>query len=304
MKKHLTFLLIILSTVISAQTEIKGKLLNSKNNTPIEFANIWLVGKNMGTTSDLNGSFRLAIDSINANKAIKISAIGFNDTTINIKNLIDYTEIKLHEKDYQISEVIIKPNHKPKKIILNKVRQKDIFVRVVSTNIPRIIANYFPYDESLDNTMLKEIIIPTYLNHQDYLCNIRLYKAENTLPSQELLNKNITCVAKKGTRNIKVDLSGYKLEFPKEGIFVCFEWLIIDQNKRNITLIDEETNKEYNDIDYGPVLAGVAEEKPNQLIYFNGEWKKYEEYIGSDHWAAKKHMGKYCNLGISLIILK
>ncbi len=296
-------LFLLINTIGFSQTTISGKLVNRIGNNPVEFANIWLVGENIGATSDPAGVFKLEIDSIKTNNVIKISAIGFYDTSFIATTLINNKSlIKLKEKKYTLSEVIVKPGHKTKKYILNTIKRKDFNLRIASNNQPRMIAAYFPYSDNKENSMLKEIIIYTFKNEQDYLCNIRLHKSENMIPGAELINRNITFDLKKGERNIHVDLAPYKLEFPEEGIFVCFEWLIIEQNKYKLEYTNPENNRKQVQYIYGPNLAGTIEEKSNYMMYSDGTWKKAEPLTG-DNWGKDKQ-GKYCNPAISLVILK
>lgn len=75
MKRLITTLLILQSTIILAQNAlIKGNV--SINNEPVPFANVGIVGSNMGTSSDENGNFELkGLDE--KQYKIQISAIGY-----------------------------------------------------------------------------------------------------------------------------------------------------------------------------------------------------------------------------------
>jgi hypothetical protein len=303
MKNHIFIIFILFSANLFAQTKLRGKLINSRNNTPIEYANIWLAGKNIGTTSNQNGEFSLASNSLYTNTPIKISAIGYKDTTIFSKYFTDsLKEIKLLEKSYQLSEIVVKPNKKIKKEVLNKIKVRDATIRIASNNNPRMLATFFPFDPSKENSMLKEVIIYTYKNKLDYLCNIRLYTSCDNLPCQELINKNITISAKKGQKNIHIDLSKYNLGFPESGLYICFEWLIIEQNKYKLEYTNPETNQKEVQYIYGPNLAGIIEDNPNYMLYSNGSWNKAKPL--TDNFWKNNQKGKYCNAAISLIILQ
>lgn len=61
--------------------KIQGQVNDIRENKGLAFANVWLVGTNLGAATDLNGQF--VIDSILPGKYdIKTSIIGYGDTTL------------------------------------------------------------------------------------------------------------------------------------------------------------------------------------------------------------------------------
>lgn len=90
---------------------INGILYNENSKQPIEFANIGIVGKNVGTVTDLNGKFNLLIDSKYDNDTVLFSIVGYKPLLVTVAELRKKSEnsILLYEKTYQLSEVIIKP---------------------------------------------------------------------------------------------------------------------------------------------------------------------------------------------------
>ena len=69
----------ILLFLISCNTlhgqNIKGVVINATNNQPIEFVNIGIVEKNIGTVTNLNGKFNLFVDSAYDNDTLMFSVI-------------------------------------------------------------------------------------------------------------------------------------------------------------------------------------------------------------------------------------
>jgi hypothetical protein len=110
MTKLLFLTFIIVCNAAFAQT-IKGILLNSENRQPIEFANIGIVGKNAGTVTDINGRFNFQVDPKFDNDSIQFSIIGYKARFIKIADLRKQNEnlVLLDEKNYDLTEVIIKP---------------------------------------------------------------------------------------------------------------------------------------------------------------------------------------------------
>jgi hypothetical protein len=89
---------------------ITGIVIDAKSKEPIEFVNIGIVGRNIGTVSDIEGKFKLYIDSQYNNDSIRFSAIGYEPRFVNISKLRNNDNIiSLKEKYYEFSEVVIRP---------------------------------------------------------------------------------------------------------------------------------------------------------------------------------------------------
>ncbi len=118
MNKLLILFLLLSSNTIFGQV-IKGTLLNAGNHKPIEFANIGIVGKNIGTVSDLHGNFSLKVNADNNNDTVLISVIGYESLSLKISDLKRHSsnELFLKEKNYTLNEVVIKPNLFKQKIL-------------------------------------------------------------------------------------------------------------------------------------------------------------------------------------------
>lgn len=56
---------------------IAGQIRDSKTKLPIQYVNIGIVGKNIGTISDAQGNFRLSLATISDSDSLRISMIGY-----------------------------------------------------------------------------------------------------------------------------------------------------------------------------------------------------------------------------------
>jgi len=90
-----------------------GQLINRESGQPIVFANIGIIGKNIGTVSDAAGWFKIELNSRFNKDTLCISCIGYENTTYlisdfkdNIRN-VDQIKIELLPKYYLLEEVII-----------------------------------------------------------------------------------------------------------------------------------------------------------------------------------------------------
>ena len=110
-----TLIALFFSVAISAQN-ITGKVTDTQNQ-PIEFANIVLMKNDSifisGTSSDLNGSFSLAMPQEKGNYNLMIKCIGFDEKSMPIhyqENNVNMGNITLTTSSYQLAELVVKAN--------------------------------------------------------------------------------------------------------------------------------------------------------------------------------------------------
>jgi hypothetical protein len=127
MRIFITGLLIIYSLLISAQTFF-GKVVSNNNHLPVEYANIGVINKNIGTTSNAFGEFSINLPAELDNDTLRVSCIGFETTNIVIDKFkrLKIKEIQLAEKIYKLSEVIIIPKRFKEKLLGVTSKSKSI----------------------------------------------------------------------------------------------------------------------------------------------------------------------------------
>lgn len=62
-------------------------MVQDTNKKPVEYANVGIPGKGVGTVSDINGRFELVVPAELKNADLKISHIGFGDSIIRISSI-------------------------------------------------------------------------------------------------------------------------------------------------------------------------------------------------------------------------
>lgn len=98
---------------------IKGKIVNQRNNDPIEFAGIQIDGTTMGTTSEEDGSFTFTGVKPGFVRLI-VSFLGF-ETTVSSEvqvqgNQTVFVDVALKESAVELQEVNIRPNYNIKRV--------------------------------------------------------------------------------------------------------------------------------------------------------------------------------------------
>jgi len=112
-RKVFTLLTLLILLVSSGKTQVyKGVLITEHKGTPVEYANVGIVGKNIGTASNMFGLFELKIPTEHIRDSIKFSLIGYEPITLLISDFINRSNdtIFMKEKSYDIEEVIITPS--------------------------------------------------------------------------------------------------------------------------------------------------------------------------------------------------
>jgi len=107
----LLVLLILSVSLVNAQV-YKGVLITEHKRTPVEYANVGIVGKNIGTASNLFGQFELRIPTEHLKDSIRFSVIGYEPITLLTSDFINRSNdtIFMKEKSYDIGEVVITPS--------------------------------------------------------------------------------------------------------------------------------------------------------------------------------------------------
>ena len=125
----LILFLALFSLTITAQTTnitIKGKVIDSKTKAPLAFVNI-IYGANKGVITALDGQFKITTVKDKLPLSLKLSYIGYNDTTIIVKHSTQNIIIKMQPKSFILKEVVILPTENPAhRIIKLAIKNKTI----------------------------------------------------------------------------------------------------------------------------------------------------------------------------------
>lgn len=95
----------------ASKTIVTGIVTDAKTNEPVPFANILFIGTHKGSTSDMDGKFK--IESVERIDKIQVSYVGYKTESRNISiGQTQYLEIKLSAEVKNIDEVVVKPSKK------------------------------------------------------------------------------------------------------------------------------------------------------------------------------------------------
>ena len=124
--KFFIILLLLSSNVLLYGQKISGTVLEMNSDKPVEYVNIGVVGRNIGTVSDQNGKYTLEIKPEHHDDTLRFSCIGYHSYSVKVSDFIslDNWNISLEEKLYDLAEVVVRPKKIKQKTLGNTVRVK------------------------------------------------------------------------------------------------------------------------------------------------------------------------------------
>ena len=202
----LSVLIILLSVVANSQTiqdsvitkvtedvgsvvELKGLVLEVDNQTPLPYANIYILHENRGAISNETGHFSIDISGLDKTDTLRFQYIGYKTRNITIGQFDSSSVVYLKEDIINLSEILVfgnTPNAKSivKKVLENKdsnyrkiTSKNQVFIRERSiTEFDEINFNLKKSSISqLDKEMIEfvEASIPEqFLSYTDFLGNV------------------------------------------------------------------------------------------------------------------------------------
>ena len=251
---------------ISLFSQIKGKVVD-ENNLPIPYVNIVVEQENIGTSSDIDGTFSLAIKE---GKTLVFSALGYEKKKITASEKM---VVVLPSTTYELGEVSIVNKKETKQMEIGKSENS---LHQAFENGPKFDAKFFPYQQSYAKTkFIKKISIFTESALEDASVKIHFYEVNpEGLPGDELLEKDYIVSVKKGSRRTWFDLSKLNLIFPKKGLFVAVERLFIEKNKFEKTVATADPNKPKIHRVYYPLPFYSFVDREYTYTFMGGTWQK------------------------------
>lgn len=151
MKQIILSMAMLWSFVTFAQTQVTGKVTDA-NGLPVPGANVKVVGKELGTTTDFDGNYTLKV-SINPPFSIEVSSIGFSSSNANVTKDGQVLNFNLNENAESLEEVVVSASRSPEKI-----KESPVTIERIDAKIIKNAANADFYD-GLEN--LKGVDINT-----------------------------------------------------------------------------------------------------------------------------------------------
>lgn len=296
MKKYLLFFFLFIFSITNAQ--VKACIINSNDKSPVPYVNIWIENENIGTTSNTDGIFEITEDTTNKN--IIFSALSYETLTIPANEIKDF--VTLVNNVEELDEVLLIKRKKNESITIGEFKKKKVNSYFSCGITPWITARYFPYKDEYTKTPYLnqlEFITSTFFDKKKGKVNIRLYNvSEDGFPGDYLSEENIIVNIEKGKKITTVKFNVLDIIFPKSGLFIAVEWLIIDDNYYETEMSVKGKIKKQLRKGYNPSIGTVPfESNEFSFIYRQGKWEKVwlNKFTGM-----KAYKNKYQTLAMKL----
>jgi hypothetical protein len=216
---------------------ITGRVADSKTNEPLEYVSIGIIDTNFGTITDSTGYFRFEA-KVDELSIVRISMIGFKPQKFTVKDLQgQQNEIKLDEKTFELTEVIIKPT-KERKVGALRPNRFSGWSGWGGEQLRRGFEIGIKLD--LGEKPIKIKSLNVLLKRQSFdrsLFRLHIRSIKDTLILDELLTENIVFSISKESGWIEIDLEPYNIIL-SDKVGVTLEWLDVFGNNpdRAITI--------------------------------------------------------------------
>ena len=129
MKNFIIFLLLSSNALLMGQ-QISGTVVEMDSDIHVEYVNIGIVGKNVGTVSDQYGRYTLQVSPEHYNDTLKFSCIGYYPYSVKVSDFVgmDNGTVSLEKRIYNLSELVVRPKNYKNKTLGVTTRGKMVAV--------------------------------------------------------------------------------------------------------------------------------------------------------------------------------
>lgn len=204
--------LVLTFGIIHGQGKITGSVVNAENNLPIEYVNIGIVGKNIGTISDMNGQFDFSIEPQYLNDSLLFSCVGYESYSMRISDMKENNIIHLKEKSFLLNEVIVK-SRKFKERVFGITAKKGIGLTGFENNNLGYECGLLMKNKKRAELRSVNINISSCA-YDTIFYRLNIYEVKEKNNFENILVEPIYVIASKEdifNGSIKVDLTGYNV---------------------------------------------------------------------------------------------
>ena len=274
--KEKIFLALLFLMPFSISAQIKGVVKDSITGKPVPYVSIWVENENNGTTSEEDGTFVVNISE--KSKTLIFSALGYEKKKIKASKAI---EVNLKQTPYQLEEIVISKRKETKQVEIGNTKNE---ILEAFDNGPRIAAKFFPYSPSYKRTKyIKQVTIFTDSRIENATIKIHFFSADSIgFPGKELIDKDFIVSVSKGVKKTAFNVSKFNLRMPKNGIFVGFEKLMIENNKAEKVATVLNANTSQTQKKYFPFVLYNYVERKFSFTFSGGKWNRETKQNESD----------------------
>lgn len=282
----LVFLLVLISNTFS-QSEISGRVLDESDNTPLEYAHVYIPNQKVGALTDSLGAFRLRLKSDHPDTLI-VSIVRYETRYLIAKE--GSRDIKLSANMLELPQLNFESGNIRDTIVGFDVDEID------PTGIYGNIMGLSRANARLINSRGQEIGLKCVLPKESTYCKIKkvrfyfpnagnpkapfrlnLYSYDRLahLPGESLLKQSVICKPKGGDRWFEKDIEDLHIYTDSNVFYVTMERLASDKKKyfkkRNLKKnknISDELKHWHKSEMFGQVM-GMYVDKEMEVVSYN-----------------------------------
>lgn len=267
------FIFLFLFT-LSATAQIKGVVRDSITKRPIAYVALVYEKTLIGTNTNEKGEFELSKNDAN----VIISCLGYTSKSLKLSNI---NEVLLSPKAQEIEEVVVRNRKNTSQIVVGEYHDSEIGFS--NGGASQIWAKFIKNSEEINkHPFINKIQFTSKSKVKNAKVKLRFFSVNNLgNADSDLIFDEIIVTVKKGTHKNKVNLESYNITIPKEGIFIGFENLIIEDNKYEYYYSIEGSDKKIKGIKYEPTIKAYESDEYNvwsiknyKSTLFNAKHKK------------------------------
>jgi hypothetical protein len=219
-----SLLFLFFSFSIFSQQQFKGLLIDSISRQAIEFANVGIEGKGIGTVSNEKGEFSFLIPDSLKNSVVKISLIGYRSKKVRAAEKFSDQRILLSPEAIALREVPVAAKKSVTKILGNETTSKSVSAGFKKNSLGCEFAIKLHVKHK--QTHLKKLLFHINNNDMDSLLfRFNVYSvSKKGYPEENILKQNIIISTKVKTGLVSIDLLPYSI-FTDEEVFIAIEWI-------------------------------------------------------------------------------
>lgn len=212
----------------SLSQTINGKIVDANSNQALAYINIGIIGKGIGTVSDIDGKFTINLhDSLNS-ETLKFSCIGYKSQSFIVREFRKKLNnnsiiISLEPNTFTLSQIVIKPKLLKRKVLGNKNNNKGAMAGFKSNDLG-----------SEMGTIMKIKKAPTHIENVNFNIakneienlkfRVNIYSMKNGHPDSTLLKEPIYVTTSITSGTLSVDMKKYNIWVDND-FLVSLEWI-------------------------------------------------------------------------------
>ena len=223
-----------------SQILIIGKVLGAKDKSPIAYTNIGILNTEVGTISELDGSFSITVPTRYSKSKLLLASLGYKRVNLLIDSIKTKGEIIVYFEEIatELKQVTVKGKKSFKRFILgnNKSEGGSIYSDTIMAGSAMALlienANHYTglkYPANVEQAKLR-IKMNTF---KEFKLRIRLYDVDalTGMPGKDLLNESIIKTSDIKNGWLTFDLVEHNIVV-NGPFYLTFEWILDKKDRR------------------------------------------------------------------------